>query len=135
MTLLTGFLDNMIIPAGVISLCGFLFFWIRLVTVEKVLRSKYFLLLFVGNGQTEFVYAITGLEKPSSGKVTMNGVDITKFSIRERSKHGVSHIPEDRHKHGLVLDYTLENNMVLQRYWDKQFQTAGFIKSGHIRLL
>ena len=86
-----------------------------------------------GNGQTEFVYAITGLEKPSSGKVTMNGVDITKFSIRERSKHGVSHIPEDRHKHGLVLDYSLENNMVLQRYWEKEFQSAGFIKHKAVR--
>ena len=86
-----------------------------------------------GNGQTEFVYALTGLEKPSAGTVTMNGVDITKTPIRERSKMGMSHIPEDRHKHGLVLDYTLENNMVLQRYWDKEFQTAGFIKQGAVR--
>ena len=53
--------------------------------------------------------------------------------IRERGKLGMAHIPEDRHKHGLVLDYTLENNLVLQRYWDKEFQTAGFIKSGAVR--
>lgn len=86
-----------------------------------------------GNGQTEFVYALTGLEKISSGKVTFNGVDISKMNIRKRSKLGMSHIPEDRHKHGLVLDYTLENNMVLQRYWDKQFQMFGFIKSGAVR--
>jgi len=86
-----------------------------------------------GNGQTEFVYALTGLEKPSAGKVTLCGTDITKMPIRSRSKMGMSHIPEDRHKHGLVLDYTLENNMVLQRYWDKQFQAAGFIKSGAVR--
>ena len=86
-----------------------------------------------GNGQTEFVYAITGLEKPSAGKVTMNGKDITKWTIRNRSKAGMSHIPEDRHKHGLVLDYTLENNMVLQRYWDKEFQVAGFIKNNAVR--
>ena len=86
-----------------------------------------------GNGQTEFVYAITGLEKPSAGTVTLCGNDITKMPIRNRSKMGMSHIPEDRHKHGLVLDYTLENNMVLQRYWDKQFQSAGFIKSGAVR--
>ena len=86
-----------------------------------------------GNGQSEFVHALTGLEKPSAGTVTMMGRDITKMPIRERSKMGMSHIPEDRHKHGLVLDYTLENNMVLQRYWDKQFQTAGFIKSGAVR--
>ena len=86
-----------------------------------------------GNGQTEFVYALTGLEKPSAGKVTLCGTDITKMAIRNRSKMGMSHIPEDRHKHGLVLDYTLEDNMVLQRYWDKQFQSAGFIKSGAVR--
>ena len=86
-----------------------------------------------GNGQTEFVYALSGLEKPTAGTITLCGKDISKTSIRDRSKMGMSHIPEDRHKHGLVLDYTLENNMVLQRYWDKQFQTAGFIKSGEVR--
>ena len=86
-----------------------------------------------GNGQTEFVYAVTGLEKPSQGRVTLCGRDITKMPIRERGKLGMAHIPEDRHKHGLVLDYTLENNLVLQRYWDKEFQTAGFIKSGAVR--
>lgn len=86
-----------------------------------------------GNGQTEFVYALTGLEKPSSGRITLCGHDITKASIRSRSKFGLSHIPEDRHKHGLVLDYTLEENMVLQRYWEPDFQTAGFIKRGAVR--
>ena len=86
-----------------------------------------------GNGQTEFVYAVTGLEKPSQGRITLCGKDITKMPIRERGKLGMAHIPEDRHKHGLVLDYTLENNLVLQRYWDKEFQTAGFIKSGAVR--
>ena len=86
-----------------------------------------------GNGQTELVYALTGLEKPSEGKVTMCGQDITKMPIRSRSKLGMSHIPEDRHKHGLVLDYSLENNMVLQRYWEKEFQTCGFIKSRAVR--
>ena len=86
-----------------------------------------------GNGQTEFVYALTGLEKPSDGKITLCGQDITKMPIRGRSKLGMSHIPEDRHKHGLVLDYSLENNMVLQRYWEKEFQNAGFIKSRAVR--
>jgi len=86
-----------------------------------------------GNGQTEFIYALTGLEKPSAGKITFCGKDITKASIRQRSQMGMSHIPEDRHKHGLVLDYTLENNIVLQRYWQPQFQAAGFIKSGAVR--
>ena len=81
-----------------------------------------------GNGQTEFAYALTGLEKPSAGKFTLCGMDITKSSIRERSKLGMSHIPEDRHKHGLVLDYTLEQNLVLQRYWQPEFQRHGFIR-------
>jgi len=86
-----------------------------------------------GNGQSEFIYALTGLEKPTSGTITFCGKDITKATIRERSKMGISHIPEDRHKHGLVLDYTLENNMVLQRYWEKDFQSGGFIRSGAVR--
>lgn len=86
-----------------------------------------------GNGQTEFVYGLTGLEKISGGTITFAGHDITKASIRERSKLGMSHIPEDRHKHGLVLDYTLEQNMVLQRYWQPEFQSEGFIKSKAVR--
>ena len=86
-----------------------------------------------GNGQTEFVHGLTGLEKISGGTITFAGHDITKASIRERSKLGMSHIPEDRHKHGLVLDYTLEQNMVLQRYWQPEFQSGGFIKSKAVR--
>ena len=86
-----------------------------------------------GNGQTEFVYGLTGLEKLSGGKITLDGKDITHASIRQRSKDGMSHIPEDRHKHGLVLDYSLENNMVLQRYWQPEFQKGGFIQSDKVR--
>ena len=86
-----------------------------------------------GNGQTELVYGLTGLEKPSGGSVTLGGADITHASIRQRSKDGMSHIPEDRHKHGLVLDYTLEKNMVLQRYWEPEFQNHGFIKQAAVR--
>ena len=86
-----------------------------------------------GNGQTQFVYALTGLDKMSDGKITLCGKDITKESIRQRSKDGMSHIPEDRHKHGLVLDYTLEQNLVLQRYWQPAFPQAGFIKSDAVR--
>ena len=86
-----------------------------------------------GNGQTEFVYAVTGLEKPTSGTVTLMGQDITSAPIRTRSKTGMSHIPEDRHKHGLVLDYTLEENLVLQRYWEPQFQNHGVIRRDAVR--
>lgn len=81
-----------------------------------------------GNGQTEFVQALTGLEKISTGTITLCGKDITKSNIRQRSIAGMSHIPEDRHKHGLVLDYKLEENLVLQRYWQPDFQKGGFIR-------
>jgi ABC-type uncharacterized transport system ATPase subunit len=86
-----------------------------------------------GNGQTEFVSALTGLEKMTSGTITLLGKDISKSSIRERSVAGISHIPEDRHKHGLVLDYTLEENMILQRYWQPEFQKNGFLKFDAMR--
>ncbi len=86
-----------------------------------------------GNGQTQFVHALTGLDSLSGGKITLCGHDITKAPIRQRSKDGMSHIPEDRHKHGLVLDYTLEENLVLQRYWQPEFQKNGFIKFGAVR--
>lgn len=85
-----------------------------------------------GNGQTELVYGLTGLEKPSGGTVKLCGEDITHARIRERSKE-MSHIPEDRHKHGLVLDFTLEQNMVLQRYYETKFQNHGFIKADAVR--
>lgn len=86
-----------------------------------------------GNGQSEFVAALTGLEKMSAGRITLCGKDITAAPIRERSRIGMSHIPEDRHKFGLVLDYTLEENLVLQRYWQPMFQHKGFIRKGEVR--
>lgn len=86
-----------------------------------------------GNGQSEFVQGLTGLENITGGTITFCGKDITHASIRDRSKAGMSHIPEDRHKHGLVLDYSLEQNMVLQRYWAPEFQKNGFIKSKAVR--
>ena len=87
-----------------------------------------------GNGQTELVYGLSGLEPLKEGKLTFKGEDITKASIRKRSTSGMSHIPEDRHKHGLVLDYPLEYNMILQRYFEPQFTSkAGFLKRKPIR--
>ena len=86
-----------------------------------------------GNGQTELVYGLTGLEKPSKGSIKLCGTEIAKASIAKRSKAGMSHIPEDRHKHGLVLDDTLENNLVLQCFNDPQFQKYGFIKKNAVR--
>lgn len=86
-----------------------------------------------GNGQTEFIHGITGLDKINSGTITFNGVDITNMSIRKRNTMGMTHIPEDRHKHGLVLDFTLEDNMVLQRYFEPEFQNHGFINRQTVR--
>jgi simple sugar transport system ATP-binding protein len=86
-----------------------------------------------GNGQTELVSALTGLQKLEGGQISLCGEDITRASIRNKSKVGMSHIPEDRHKHGLVLDYSLEDNIVLQRYWQPEFQKKGFIKSHAVR--
>ena len=86
-----------------------------------------------GNGQTELIYGITGLEKASHGTLTLCGKNISKASIHDRSAAGLSHIPEDRHKHGLVLDDSLENNIVLQSFNDKRFQTMGFIKKAAVR--
>jgi len=82
-----------------------------------------------GNGQTEFVQGLTGLDKITGGTVELCGKNITHASIRHRGEN-MSHIPEDRHKHGLILDFTLEQNMVLQ---EPQFQTAGFIKNAAVR--
>ncbi|MCK9443206.1 MAG: ABC transporter ATP-binding protein [Tissierellaceae bacterium] len=86
-----------------------------------------------GNGQTEMVNAITGLERSSFGTICLKGEDITRAPIRKRSMEGMSHIPEDRHKHGLVLNYKLEENLVLQRYWQPEFQNKGFIKFKKVR--
>ncbi len=87
-----------------------------------------------GNGQTEFVYGLSGLEPVTGGKITLDGQDITHAPIRKRLVSGMSHIPEDRHKHGLVLDYSLEDNIVLQRYFEPQFTSkAGFLKRKNIR--
>ena len=81
-----------------------------------------------GNGQTELVHALTGLTMPDSGRLTLNGEDITRQSVRFRNTHGIAHIPEDRHKHGLVLDYSLGKNLVLQGYFTPEFQINGFLR-------
>lgn len=80
-----------------------------------------------GNGQTELVEAITGMRPVEEGKIVFNGKDITNSSIRERIDLGIAHIPEDRHKRGLILDYTVENNMVLKAYKNEPFSKNGLI--------
>ena len=86
-----------------------------------------------GNGQSELIYGLSGLSDIKNGTISLNGEDITKKSIRQRSVLGESHVPEDRHKHGLVLDYSLENNLVLQTYFKPQFTNKfGFLKKKEI---
>ena len=86
-----------------------------------------------GNGQTELIHGLTGLEKTIGCAIRLCGKDISKASIRHRSDAGMSHIPEDRHKHGLVLDFTLEQNMVLQDFQSPRFQKLGFINNNAVR--
>ena len=86
-----------------------------------------------GNGQSELVFGLTGLEKASAGKVTLCGKDISNLSVGEKMAAGMSHIPEDRHKHGLVLPFTLEQNLVLQKFKDDRFQNHGFINFDEVR--
>lgn len=85
-----------------------------------------------GNGQTELVECITGLLPVTSGSIFLNGKDMTSQSIRNRYQNGLSHIPEDRQRHGLVLDFTLAYNLVLQSYYKKPFQRFGFINRKEI---
>lgn len=81
-----------------------------------------------GNGQSELIYALTGLIDSYQGSIELNGEDISKASIRKRNVSGLSHIPEDRQKYGLVLDYTLSENFALQTYFEKEYQKNGFIR-------
>lgn len=80
-----------------------------------------------GNGQSELVYALTGLGPMSSGSIYLNGSDITNESVRKRNIKGIAHIPEDRHKDGLILEYSLGENLMLKRYFMKDYQNKGFI--------
>lgn len=80
-----------------------------------------------GNGQTELVEALTGMRPIDSGSIIFKEKDITKTSVKSRNDNGIAHIPEDRHKRGLVLDYTMEDNMVLKVYDKEPFSKNGLI--------
>ena len=86
-----------------------------------------------GNGQQEVVYGITGIKKVHSGTITLDKKDISSYSIREKIKAGISHIPEDRHKHGLILDYSIYENTVLDRYYEKEFSKCLFLNEKNIK--
>ena len=85
-----------------------------------------------GNGQTELVEALTGMRSIESGNIIFKGKNIVKESIRQRIDDGMAHIPEDRHKRGLILDYTMEDNMVLKSYRNKPFSKNGLINRAKI---
>lgn len=80
-----------------------------------------------GNGQSELIEAITGLKKVKSGKVTVNSKDVTGKKPRAITETGMGHIPQDRHKHGLVLDFTVGYNAVLQTYYQKPITKNGIM--------
>jgi len=80
-----------------------------------------------GNGQTELIEAITGLRKADSGEIFLNNKSIKNLKPRKVTESGVGHIPQDRHKHGLVLDYSIGHNMVLQTYYQQPYSKAGIM--------
>lgn len=85
-----------------------------------------------GNGQSELVYALSGLMDAKEGQILLDNKDITKMNVRKRNLLGMGHIPEDRHRYGLVLDYPLSYNMILKSYFTKRFSKNGFLKPNEI---
>lgn len=86
-----------------------------------------------GNGQTELVEALVGLRKAEAGTIALAGKDITGFSVRERIEAGLAHIPEDRQKRGLVLDYSIQENLVLATHRKAPYSRRGFLQPEAIR--
>ena len=85
-----------------------------------------------GNGQSELIEAITGLMKKNSGSITLNGKEISVLTPRKITESGIGHIPQDRHKHGLVLDFSIGQNMALQTYYKRPFSNYGFLNQTEI---
>ena len=81
-----------------------------------------------GNGQTELIHAITGLKAFEEGIIELDGKDISKYSIRKKYETGIAHIPEDRQKHGLILDFDMQSNLILQNFYMPKFQNRSFLK-------
>ena len=85
-----------------------------------------------GNGQTELLEAISGLRKVESGEIKLLGKDITNLPVRNRTETGIGHIPQDRHRYGLVLDFRLAENMVLQTYYKLPYSKNGLLNDKEI---
>ena len=85
-----------------------------------------------GNGQSELIYALTGIMTKYNGTIKLNDINITHKSIRKRTLSGISHIPEDRQKYGLILDFPLDYNLALQEYFTEKYQSGGVINYNRI---
>lgn len=85
-----------------------------------------------GNGQSELIEAITGLRKIDSGSIKLSGKEISNLPARKIIESGLSHIPEDRHKRGLVLDFSISENMILETYYKPPFNKGGFLQNAEI---
>ena len=85
-----------------------------------------------GNGQTELIDALTGLTKAQSGEIRIGGEDVTRDSARERLDEGVGHIPEDRQRRGLVLDFTLAENLGLHDFRKEPNSRFGLLFPGRL---
>ena len=83
-----------------------------------------------GNGQQELISAITGIKKPERGYIYLDKINITNKNVRSR---GIAFIPEDRHKHALVMDHSLSNNLILKKYYYPDFQKNGLLKFKEIK--
>jgi simple sugar transport system ATP-binding protein len=81
-----------------------------------------------GNGQSDLVFGITGLKKIDSGDILLNGTSIKDLSVKKWFESGIAHVPEDRHKHGLILDFNMQENMVLHNYYQQPYQKKGIIQ-------
>ncbi|MGD7043741.1 ABC transporter ATP-binding protein [Jeotgalibacillus proteolyticus] len=85
-----------------------------------------------GNGQSELIEAITGLRKIASGSIKLNGKELSSLKTRKITEAGVGHIPQDRHKHGLVLDFPIGDNMVLQTYYQQPYSKMSMLNNKEI---
>jgi general nucleoside transport system ATP-binding protein len=85
-----------------------------------------------GNGQAELVGAIIGLLNVEAGKIYLHDRDISSLPVRDRIMAGMAYIPEDRHKHGLVLDYTIQENLILKNYFNEPYSRRGFLDWNYI---
>ncbi|MGF7036010.1 simple sugar transport system ATP-binding protein [Paenibacillus mucilaginosus] len=83
-----------------------------------------------GNGQSELIEALAGLQTVDSGRITLSGREITNLSPRAAAEAGIGHIPEDRHKRGLVLDFSMSENLVLKSYYTPAYNRGGFLDYG-----